>query len=236
MISVRRGYEGASARAPVSRIWKTFVDAMPALVIVVIVLGCIRFGITTATEAGVMALVWAFVLGKFVFRAFGWRKLYHSFVSCSMDTALIGFLIAASVPFAWVLIAEGIPQQFVELAKTSASGPVGLLVILNGVLLLAGLFLDLTPAMLIVVPLFLPIMVAAGIDPIHLGIIMIINLQLGGVTPPVGILVFISAQIARVQPQAVFKQVMPFFLTVIGVLALICTFPSLSLGLWDLFK
>ena len=236
IISVRRNYEGARARAPIRHILKTFLLALPALVIAVIVLGCIRFGITTATEAGVMALVWAFLLGKFVFRAYSWKDLFHSLSDCATNSALIGFLIAASVPFAWILIAEGIPQQLVAWAEGWSSNKLGLLVILNAVLFLAGMFLDLTPAMLIVAPLFLPVMVGAGIDPVHLGIIMIINLQLGGVTPPVGILVFISAQIARIEPAGIFRAVVPFFLATVAVLALICAFPVLSLGLWKAFQ
>ncbi|MDQ2081070.1 TRAP transporter large permease subunit [Xanthobacteraceae bacterium Astr-EGSB] len=235
-VSTRRGYEGARRRAPVGHVLRTFLQALPALVIAVIVLGCIRFGITTATEAGVMAVVWAFLLGRFVFMSYGWRQLYVAIVDCATDAALIGFLIAASVPFAWILIAEGVPQQMVAWTQIGTDSKLGLLLTLNGTLFLAGMFLDLTPAMLIVAPLFLPIMVGGGIDPVHLGIIMIVNLQLGGVTPPVGILVFISAQIARIQPSAVFKEVMPFFFATVAVLAMLCTFPALSLGLWALVQ
>jgi tripartite ATP-independent transporter DctM subunit len=235
-ISTRRSYEGARRRAPLSHVFRTFLQALPALVIAVIILGCIRFGITTATEAGVMAVIWAFLLGRFVFKAYGWRHLYVAIVDCATDAALIGFLIAASVPFAWILIAEGVPQQMVAWAQIGTDSKLGLLLVLNGVLFLAGMFLDLTPAMLIVAPLFLPIMVGAGIDPVHLGIIMIVNLQLGGVTPPVGILVFISAQIARIPPSTVFKEVMPFFLATVAVLAVLCMFPTLSLGLWSMMQ
>lgn len=235
-IAVQKGYEGSSKRAPIQRVLKTFVSALPALVIAVIVLGCIRFGITTATEAGVMALLWAFVLGKFVYREYGWGKLYGVFIDCATDTALIGFLIAASVPFAWVLIAESVPQQLIEMASIGTNSQFALLLSMNAVLFLAGMFLDLTPAMLIAAPLFLPIMTGAGIDPIHLGIIMIINLQLGGITPPVGILVFICAQIAQISPQGVFKAAVPFFAAIVIMLALICAFPVLSTGLWNLFN
>lgn len=234
IISRRRGYQGATKRAPLRVVGRTFLRALPALAIAIVVLGCIRFGITTATEAGVMALVWALVLGKFVFREYDWKELYSSLVECSVDAAMIGFLIASSVPFAWVLVAEGVPQTIVGWASEGGYGPFGLLVILNIVLFGAGMFLDLTPAMLIVAPLFLPLMTAAGIDPIHLGIIMIINLQLGGVTPPVGILVFISAQITKVAPYRVFREVTPFLIAVLATLAVICAFPILALGLWDL--
>jgi len=234
VISRRRNYQKSSQRAPLSVIGRTFVRALPVMAIAVIVLGCIRFGITTATEAGVMAVIWAFIIGKFVFREFTWRDAYTAFKDCGIDAAMIGFLIASSVPFAWVLVAEGVPQALIAWAQTFGYGPLFLLLLMNVVLFMLGSVLDTTPAMLITVPLFLPLMLAVGIDPVQLGIIMIINLQLGGVTPPVGILVFISAQITRTKPYAIFKEVIPFILAVLVVLALVCAFPVLTLGLWDL--
>lgn len=234
VIARRRGYEASGTHAPMHVVWRAFVRALPALVIAVAVLGCIRFGITTATEAGVIALVWALVLGKFIFRECTWRELYRSLADCCVDSALIGFLIAASVPFAWVLVAEGLPQDLIAHAKDLALGPYGLVLVMVLALFVAGMFLDLTPAMLIAAPLFLPLMTAAGFDPIQVGIIMIINLQLGGVTPPVGILVFIASQISRTPASAVFREVVPFVIAVVLVLAAVCVFPVLSLGLWSL--
>ena len=234
IIARRRGYEEGTTRAPCSTVWRTLVRALPALAIAVVVLGCIRLGITTATEAGVIALVWALVLGKFIFRECTWKELYISLKDCSVDSALIGFLIAASVPFAWILIAEGLPQEMISNARSFNFGPVGMTLVLVTALFVAGMFLDLTPAILIAAPLFLPLMLNANFDPVQVGIIMIINLQLGGVTPPVGILVFITAQISRIAPQAVFREVIPFVLAVVFVLALVCVFPILSLGLWSL--
>lgn len=229
----KRGYEEAGTRASCAVVRRTFLRALPALVIAVVVLGCIRFGITTATEAGVMALVWAFILGKFVFREYSWRQLGESLAECCVDSALIGFLIAASVPFAWILIADGLPQQLVGLTQDYALGPMALILVVVVTLFVAGMFLDLTPAILIAAPLFLPLLTAAGFDPVQVGIIMIINLQLGGVTPPVGILVFITAQISRTSPQAVFREVIPFAAAIVVVLALVCAVPALTLGLWS---
>lgn len=234
IISRRRGYQSASKRAPFSTVMRTFVRALPVMIIAVIVLGCIRFGITTATEAGVMAVVWAFIIGKFLFKEFTWREAYVALKDCSTDAAMIGFLIACSVPFAWVLVAEGVPQTLVGWAQAGDHGPFILLLLMNLILFAMGMFLDLTPAMLITAPLFLPLMTQIGMDPVQLGIIMIINLQLGGVTPPVGILVFISAQITRIAPYPIFREVLPFIGAVLVVLAMVCAFPVLTLGLWEL--
>ncbi len=236
LVARRRGYETASKMAPIGRITGAFIRSLPALFIAAIIIGCIRFGITTATEAGAIALFWTFILGKFVYREYGWKSLYRSLVECATDSALIGFLIAASIPFAWVLIAEQIPQQLIDWIGIGSQNRLPLLLMMNAILFMAGMFLDLTPAMLIMAPLFLPLMKSAGMDPVQLGLIMIINLQMGGLTPPVGILVFISAQIAKVSPVKVFREVTPFLFAGFIVLALVCTFPVLTLGLWDLVK
>lgn len=235
-VARKRGYETASTRASLGTIGKTFLRALPALFIAAIIIGCIRFGITTATEAGVIALFWTFILGKFVYREYSWKAFYRSIVECATDSALIGFLIASSIPFAWVLIAEQIPQQLIEWIGVGGESKLLLLLMMNAILFVAGMFLDLTPAMLILAPLFLPLMKSVGMDPVQLGMIMIINLQMGGLTPPVGILVFISAQIAKVSPVKVFREVVPFFLAGVVVLALVCAFPVLSLGLWNLME
>ncbi len=118
----------------------------------------------------------------------------------------------------------------------AADSQFGLFIILLLVLAVAGMFLDLTPAMLIIAPLFLPMMTNAGVDPVQLGIIMIITLQLGGVSPPVGLLVFISSQIAKVSPSAVFRAVVPFIAATIVIVLLLCLFPSLTIGLWELLE
>lgn len=235
-ISVRRQYQTATARAPMATIWHTFVRALPVLVITVGVLGGIRFGVITATEAGVVALLWTFVLGKLVFNAYDWKQFYRSFVECATDAALVGFLIAASVPFAWILIAEQVPQEIVGWAGTAADSQFGLFIILLVVLAVAGMFLDLTPAMLIIAPLFLPMMTNAGVDPVQLGIVMIITLQLGGISPPVGLLVFITSQIAKVSPSAVFRAAVPFIAATMVIVLLLCMFPALTIGLWNLLE
>ena len=236
VISVQRDYEKAARRAPLSQVGRTFLDALPVLFIVVVVLGGIRIGITTATEAGVMALVYTFVLGKFVYRAYSWKDFYANFRDCAVETATVAFLIAATAPFAWALIAEQIPQLIIAWATTLVDSRIGILILMNVVLFVVGMFLDLTPAMLIVAPLFMPALASVGVDPVQVGIIMIVVLQLGGVTPPVGILVFISAQIAKVKPTEVFRAVVPFIFAVGGVVLLLDTIPWLTLGLWNVFE
>ena len=234
IIARRRGYEAASERAPLSKIWSTFLKAFPVLVVVVVVLGGIRFGVTTATEAGVMTLFYVFLLGKFVFNAYSWGTFFRNFRECGIEAATVAFLIAASAPFAWVLIADRVPQDLVALMSDGIDSRIAVLLLMTVFLLGIGMFLDLTPAMLITAPLFMPVLAGFGVDPVQAGIVMIIALQLGGVTPPVGILVFVSAQVAKVEPGPVFRAAIPFILATLVVVVLLEIFPVLTTGLWDL--
>lgn len=234
IIARRRGYEAASARAPASVVWRSFLKAFPVLVVVIVVLGGIRFGVTTATEAGVMTLFYVFLLGKFVFGAYSWGNFFRNFRECGIEAATVTFLIAASAPFAWVLIADRVPQDLVAWLSTAFDGRIAVLLVMTVFLLAIGMFLDLTPAMLITAPLFMPVLAQYGVDPVQAGIVMIIALQLGGVTPPVGILVFVSAQVARVEPGPVFRAAVPFVFATLVVVLLLEFFPWLTTGLWHL--
>ena len=231
-VSKRRNYEPARLRAPVAAIARSGLRALPAFALILLILGLLRFGVVTATEVGVVAVLWALALGKFVYRSFTWREFYADMAECAVDTALIGFLIAVSVPFAWVLIAEQVPQVLVAWAKQFVSEPWQLLLLINILMLIAGTFLEVVPIMLIMVPLFVPLMLSVGVDPIHLGIIIVINSVLGSLTPPVGILVFICASIAKVPANAVFRECNPFLIAC-GIGLLVITYvPALSLTLW----
>ncbi len=234
VIARRRDYEAASTRAPASVMWSSFLKAFPVLIVVVVVLGGIRFGVTTATEAGVMTLFYVFLLGKFVFNAYSWGSFFRNFRECGIEAATVTFLIAASAPFAWVLIADRVPQDLVEWMSAGFDGRLTVMLVMTAFLLAIGMFLDLTPAMLITAPLFMPVLSSYGVDPVQAGIVMIIALQLGGVTPPVGILVFVSAQVAKVEPGPVFRAVVPFIFATLVVVLLLELFPVLTTGLWHL--
>lgn len=234
VISKARNYEPAKRRATLAEMFWSGMRALPAFGLALAILFLLRFGVVTATEVGVIAVLWSFVLGKFVYRAFDWRAFYSDMVECSVDSALIGFLIAVSVPFAWILIAEQVPQLIVGGMKTAVADVWMLLLLINALMLLAGMVLEVVPIMLIVVPLFAPTLIQAGIDPIHLGVIIVINSVLGSLTPPVGILVFICASIAKVSAREVFRECWPFVLACGVGLLLITLFPSISLTLWKI--
>jgi len=228
LVSVRQGYGYDSARATVRQLGQAFVVAGPVLVLPVLIVGGIRQGVTTATEAGAVAVLYALVLG-FAYRAYRGRDLYDALRDAAIDTALVGFLLAVTAPVGYVMIAERIPQQIVEAAIAFTSHPLAILFIINGLLLFAGMFLDLAASVLIVVPITMPLINQLGIDPIHYAMIVIVNLMIGGITPPVGQLVFVTSTIAKVPPAAVFRAAFPFLCSLLAALALITIFPGISL-------
>ncbi len=234
IISKRKGYGQVSKSFSVKVFLRCLKDAAPVLVLPFMIIGGIRFGVVTATEAGAVAILWAVFLGKFVYRAYTWRELYTNLRDAAGDAAVVGFLLAVAAPFSWILIAERLPQMLLEEALRLVSSPYTMLFALNLLLLFAGTFFDLTAAILVVVPLILPIIVQYGVDPIHFGIIVIVNLMLGSVTPPVGLLVFVTASVTGTRPNDVFKAVVPFLFAMIAGLLVITYVPAVSLLLPDL--
>ena len=231
IIAKREGFGEPSPRASYAERGRAVVKAAPVLVIVVFILGGIRFGVFTPTEAGVVTAVWAFILGKFVYRSYDWPRLYELIADSALEAALIGFLVAVASPFAWVLIAEQTPQALVEAVVGVASHPWAILFVMNVIMLIAGTALELPAAMLILVPLFMPIVHAVGIDPVHFGVVVVANLMFGGLTPPVGVLVFIVASIVRQPAKLVFRACLPFLVALIAGLVVITYVPALSIGL-----
>lgn len=235
-VASTRHYEPPRARASLRAIFHAFLNAMPVGILAIAILGMLRFGIATATEVGAIAVLWVFVLGKFAYGKMSWLQAYRDLQESAIQSALIGFLIAVSAPFAWVLIAEGAPKQLIDWSTQFFSQPWQLLLLLNVLMLVAGTVLELIPMILIMVPLFVPVLTSFGADPIQIGIVIVINGLLGSLTPPVGVLVFITASIAKVPAGAIFRECNPFLVSC-GVGLLLITFvPAISLTLWRLIS
>ncbi|MCC6008213.1 MAG: TRAP transporter large permease, partial [Rhodobacteraceae bacterium] len=230
-ISMRRGYGAGAQRASWGHRGKVFVQAAPVLSLAVLIIVGIRFGVVTPTEAGVLAVVYAFFLGTVIYRAWGAVSLFQAVRTAAIEAALVGFLIGAASPFAFVLIAEQVPQNFARALPEVASNLVLTLIMVNIILLIFGLVLDIGAAILILTPLLLPAMVALGVDPIHFGIIIVINLMLGGLTPPVGMLAFITSNVTGTPVHLVFRNLLPFLGALLVALGLITALPGISLGL-----
>ncbi|WP_088340402.1 TRAP transporter large permease [Robiginitalea sediminis] len=229
----RKGY-GVGRRSRLSEVLKTFVDAVPSLFLLVLVIGGIVAGIFTATEASAIAVLYSLVLG-WIYREYTPEKLRAIALKASATTAIVMLLIGASMCMSWVLSYQHIPQGISDGLLGLTDNKIAILLLINLILLLVGIFMDMTPAVLIFTPIFLPVVTRLGIDPVHFGIIMILNLCIGLCTPPVGSVLFVGVGIARTSIEKVVRPLLPLFLAMIAALFLVTYFPELSLWLPGLF-
>ncbi len=208
---------------------KKFLDAIPSLLLLLIVIGGIVAGFFTATEASAIAVVYCLVLA-FVYKEVKMKNLPAIIVNTVKTTGIVMLLIATSMGLSWVMSFENIPQTVSDGLLSVSSNPFMILLMINLILLFVGIFMDMTPAVLIFTPIFLPIVTSQlGLDPIHFGIIMILNLNVGLCTPPVGSVLFIGCSVAKLKIQDVVKPMIPFFIAMIVILLLITYIPSISL-------
>ncbi|TPN81193.1 TRAP transporter large permease [Aquimarina algicola] len=205
-----------------------FLDALPSLFLLIVVIGGIVAGIFTATEASAVAVIYTFVLG-FVYKEITLASIPSILLETVKTTAIVMLLIATSVAMSWVMSYESIPQEISTALLSISNNLVVILIIINLILLFVGVFMDMTPAVLIFTPIFLPIVTDMGIDPIHFGVIMILNLCIGLCTPPVGSVLFVGCSVAGLNIQKVIKPLLPLFLVMVFVLILITYIPDLSL-------
>jgi C4-dicarboxylate transporter DctM subunit len=209
-------------------------DASLALLLPIIIIGGFRFGVFTATEAGVVAVVYALILGVFVYKEINIKMLPKILLDTSISSASILFIIANASVFTWLLSFNNIPEILGELILNISSEQWVLLLLINIVLLIAGTFIDTISALTIFTPLFLPLILEAGIDPIHFGMIMVINLTIGMITPPLGVCLFVTSAIAKVNLAQMVRPIMPQLLLLLVVLALVTYWPDFSLILPNL--
>jgi tripartite ATP-independent transporter DctM subunit len=206
-------------------------EALPALLMPVILLGCLYSGITTPTEAAAVAAAYALAVSAILYRSVTWRDLYGTLVRSSRITISIGMLIAGALVFNYVITVENIPKVVAALLKSWEMSPAMFLLVANVILLVLGCFLEGTTILLVILPVMLPTAQALGIDPVHFGVVAVVNIMLGLVTPPYGLLLFMMVKIADVSLTDLVKEVMPFLVVMIGALALITYVPDLVLFL-----
>lgn len=209
---------------------KKFLDAIPSLMMLVIVIGGIVAGFFTATEASAIAVLYSLILA-FIY---GEVKIHHLpdiILRSVKTTGIVMLLVATCLGLSWIMAYENIPQNVSEGLLSLTSNPFMILLIINMLLLFVGIFMDMTPAVLIFTPIFLPIVTAMGVDPIHFGIIMVLNLSVGLCTPPVGSVLFIGCSVAGLSIDKVIKPLLPMFIAMVVVLLLVTYFPQISLWL-----
>jgi len=213
---------------------RKFLEAIPSLFLIILVIGGIVAGIFTATEASAIAVVYALLL-TLAYRSLTLRELKDVLLSSSNTTAIVALLIATSMAMSWVMSYENIPIFVSEGLIALSDNPIVILLIINIILLAVGVFMDMTPAVLIFTPIFLPLVVEMGMDPVHFGIIMVLNLSVGLCTPPVGSVLFVGCGIANISITKVIKPLIPMFIAMVVSLLLVTYFEGLSLFLPRLF-
>ena len=225
----------AGEPANVKKIAITFLHAFPSLLLLVVVIGGIVSGIFTATEASGIAVLYCLIL-SFINRELKVKDLHSVFLSSVGTTAIVMLLIATSMSMSWVMSYENIPQAVSDTLLGLSDNIFVILLIINLLLLFVGTFMDMTPAVLIFTPIFLPVVTELGVDPVHFGIMMVMNLCVGLCSPPVGSVLFIGVSVAKTSIHKVIKPLMPLYVVMFIVLLLVTFIPEISLWLPRLFE
>ncbi len=214
---------------------RKFFRAVPSLMLLFIVIGGILAGWFTATEASAIAVLYSLILA-FIYKELTVKMLPQVLLRSVRTTSIVLLLVSTCTGLAWIMSYENIPQIVSEMLLSVSSNPIIILLLINVILLIVGIFMDMTPAVLIFTPIFLPIVTAMGMDPIHFGIMMVVNLCVGLCTPPVGSVLFIGCSVAGVRIQDVIRPLLPQFAAMIVVLLMVTFIPSISMFIPSLFE
>ena len=227
VMAKKRGYvskEKYNARLILKTLWQ----GIPSLLLIVIVIGGILGGVFTATEGSAIAVVYSLLL-SFIYRSIKVKDLPKILLASVKTTAVVEFLVCVSAIMSWVMSFAKIPQMISDAMLGISNSPIIILLIMNVILLLVGTFMDPTPAVLIFTPIFLPIVQSFGMHPVHFGLMMVMNLCVGTLTPPVGAILFAGCRIANVKIQQVIKPLLPYFGVVVVALLFVTFVPFLSM-------
>lgn len=229
VIAVKRNYPKRERRAGAAEIFRVFKKSLLALVLPFIILGGILGGFFTPTEAAAVAVFYAFFIGFFVTRTLKLADLPEIFLDCAKSTGVIFLLMSAASILSFFLASERIPELLASAMMGISKNPLVILFMINVILLIVGMFMDITAALLILAPIFHPIAVSMGIDPLHFAIIMVVTLNLGLMTPPLGACLFVVCGITNLTIEQVSREIFPFIIMEILVLFLITFLPPISM-------
>jgi tripartite ATP-independent transporter DctM subunit len=229
LIARRRGIHSEDPAVSRMQLLKLAALSGPALMMPILILLGLRFGIATPTEISVLAVVYALALSAFFYRDLTWKRFYHSLIESGIATGVVMLVIMGSAIVGWILTFDEVPIRFAEWVTATISNPLLVILAMNILLLIVGMPLDLPPAILLLGPIFVPLAATIGLDPVQLGIIMVLNLGIGLYTPPIGTTLFISSSIARSSLADTTRELWPYFGVAMLVLLAVSYIPALTI-------
>jgi tripartite ATP-independent transporter DctM subunit len=215
---------------------RIFLNAVPGLLLILIIFGGVRSGIFTATESSNIAIVYAMLVTFFVYRSLSWHDFVEATMAAVRTTAMVLMVIGCAASFGWLLAYTHVPTTLITALRGLSDNPIVILLLINVVLLILGTFMDMSPLIVITTPIFLPVAQAFGVDPIHFGVILILNLGIGLCTPPVGAVLFVGCAVGKISIQQAMRTIWPFYGAAFVTLMLVTYIPALSLWLPAQFK
>ncbi|MCY4157729.1 MAG: TRAP transporter large permease [Gammaproteobacteria bacterium] len=234
LVAVKRGYPAGSFPG-----WRPLLVALmhaaPGLLSAIIIVGGILSGVFTATESSAIAVVYTVVVAVCVYRSLNWAKFVAATLNAARTTAIVMLIIATASAFGWLMAVAEVPLRMSEALLGISDNPLVLLLIINLILLMLGTFMDMAPLIIITTPIFLPVATQLGMDPVQFGVVMILNLGIGLVTPPVGAVLFVGCAVGGIAIEKSLRSIWPFYCAMLLVLLLVTAIPSISLALPGLF-
>lgn len=227
-LAVRRGYPRAARWPGASDLWRDFKPAAPAIAAPVILIAGMLAGFFTPTEIAAVTVAYALLISGAFYRELTWAGVRAAAIETLGASAGILLIVAVAALFGWVLSVEGVPQKMTAWMLSISTNPMVLLLLVNGLLLIVGMFLDSTTAILVIAPIIAKPLVAAGVDPVHLGMVVVFNLMIGLLTPPMGLALFLVADIAKVKMKDVLREMLPFYVPLVVTLGLITYVPAIT--------
>ncbi len=227
-LAVKRKYPRAERWPTRAELWRDFLPALPAILAPVILIAGMLAGFFTPTEIAAVTVAYAILISALFYRELTWKKLQEAAFETIGASAGILLIVAVAALFGWILSVEAVPQKMTEVMLSISKDPQVLLLLVNLLLLVVGMFLDSTTAILVIAPIIAKPLVMAGVDPVHLGMVVVFNLMIGLLTPPMGLALFLVADIAKVTMKDVLREMLPFYVPLIGTLLLITYVPAIT--------
>lgn len=234
-VAVKRGYP-TEPFPGFAKAFQYFLISIPGLMLIVIIFGGVRSGIFTATESSCIAVLYALLVTLVVYRSMGWKDFVHCVTGAVRTTSMVLFIIGAAASFGWLMAYLKVAPILTDAISHLTTDPLMVLLLINVILLLLGTFMDMGPLIVITTPIFLPMVTTFGVDPVHFGVIMILNLGIGLNTPPLGPVQFVAAAVGKITVWEAMRSIWPFYGAGLVVLGLVTYIPALSLWLPSLFR